>query len=131
MILSSLYAAVLPHPLLTGRPNDVQVKPNETAHFECLFTASPAYTLCKWQKDDDLLTVSEKYQLSKVPLSNPMNPNTVTCSLYVLNVSMDDVGNYFCIAYYNKTYGFPVEHRVWSNPGQAGLKLAGMNPYNR
>ena len=42
---------------------------------------------------------------------------------------MDDVGNYYCIAYYNKTtYGFPVEHRVWSNPGQAGLELAGINP---
>ena len=109
----------------SGEPDDVQVKLNETAHFECLFTASPAYTLCKWQKDDDLLTVSEKYQLSKVPLSDPMNPNTVTCSLYVLNVSMDDVGNYFCIAYYNKTYGFPVEHRVWSNPGQAELRLTG------
>ena len=116
---------MLPHPVLTGGPDDVHVKLNETAHFEFLFTASPAHTLCKWQKDDDLLTVSEKYQFSTVSHSDLINPNTVTCSLYVLNVSMDDVGTYFCIAYYNKTYGFPVEHRVWSNPGQAELKLTG------
>ena len=102
------------------------MKTNEAAHFECLFTASPAYTLCKWQKDDDLLTASEKYQFSTIPHSD----NIVTCSLHVLNASMNDVGKYYCIAYYNKTYGFPVEHRVWSNPGQAGLKLAGINPYN-
>ena len=130
MIFSPYYAAVLPHPVLTGGPNDEEVKTNETAHFECLFTASPAYTMCKWQKDNDLLTASEKYQFSTVPDSDPINPNTVTCSLHVLNVSIDDVGKYYCIAYYNKTYGFPVERRIWSNPGQAGLKLAGINPYS-
>ena len=130
MIFSPYYAAVLPHPVLTGGPNDEEVKTNETAHFECLFTASPAYTMCKWQKDDDLLTASEKYEFSTVPDSDPINPNTVTCSLHILNVSIDDVGKYYCIAYYNKTYGSPIERRIWSNPGQAGLKLAGINPYS-
>ena len=118
---------MLPYPVLTGGPNDVQIKMNKTAHFECLFTASPAYALCKWQKDDDLLTASQKYQFLAVPHNDPINPNTVTCSLHVLNVSINDVGKYYCIAYYNRTYGFPVEHRVWSNPGQAKLKLAGKN----
>lgn len=119
-----LSIGVLLQPVLIDGPNDVLVKINETAHFECLFKSSQDnFTVCEWHKENDVLNVSEKYQFSPVPQSDPVNVGIVLCSLDVLNVSMDDVGIYSCLVYYNKT--LPMKNRIWSNSRQAELDLAG------
>ena len=123
--ISFYSTAVLQQLVLTCGPTNTQVKTHKTAHFECLFNSSPDYTLCEWKKDNDVLTVSQKYRFLPKAKSDPINPDSVTCSLDVLNVLINDVGNYSCIAYYNISYG-STERRVQSNPGQAELTLAGI-----
>lgn len=125
LAISLYHAAVLPWPVLIGRPNDVKVEKKKTAHFECQFKSSPHYTLCEWHKGDDVLSVSEKYQFSRMPLSDHAYPDIVQCSLNVLTVSKDDEGYYSCIAYYDEKFGYPVKHKIPSNPGRAELQLTG------
>ena len=110
--------------LVYGLKN-ILVKIHETAHFKCLFNSSTIYTFCEWRNDNGALSVSTKYQFSTKAQSDPLNPNPITCSLDVLNLSVDDVGNYFCIAYYDITSG-STGRKVQSNPGQTELELAGI-----
>ena len=123
-----LYAGALQWPVLIDGPTDVQIQIYKTAHFKCFFRVLAKYTHCKWKKDKKLLTASEKYQFSTmVPNDDDgrTNSDSVLCLLYVFNVSMDDVGEYSCLAYYyNRTLGVPRE-QVWSNLGRAELMLKG------
>lgn len=112
--------------MLITQSHDVQVKTNETAHLECQFTSSPGYKFCKWQKDNNSLTPSTKYKSSTMPHDGSINPNTTTCSLDVLNVSVDDVGNYFCAVCYNDTFvnNSQTNHEICSDAGLAYIHLA-------
>ena len=109
--------------VLTDGPSDVLIKVHETAHFECHFHSSLNFTLCEWRKGDDVLTVSEKFNFSPVPQKDPVNPDDVVCSLDVLDVTMDDIGNYTCIAYHNISDGFPMKRTISSNVGRAEIML--------
>ena len=124
-IVCFCYVALSQQPVLIAQSHDVQVKTNEVAHLECQFTSSSAYEFCKWQKDDNLLTASKKYNFSTIPHDDPVNPDTVTCSLDVLNVSVDDVGNYFCAVCYNDTFvnNSQIDHEICSDAGLAKVQL--------
>ena len=124
-IVCFCYVALSQQPVLIAQSHDVQVKTNEVAHLECQFTSSSAYEFCKWQKDDNLLTASKKYNFSTIPHDDPVNPDTVTCSLDVLNVSVDDVGNYFCAVCYNDTFvnNSQIDHEICSDAELAKVQL--------
>ena len=118
---------VLPQP---DEVNYVQVKISETAFFNFHFySLLPDFTLCEWCKDHHKLTVSKKYQFSPLSQIDPTNIDTVLCSLEVLNVSVDDVGNYSCSTHYNKSFSFSMKHKMLSNLRRVELKLAGKTNY--
>ena len=133
MYICFLPIGVLPQPVFTDGVNYVEVKISEAAFFNLHFhSLLPDFTLCEWRKDHHKLTVSKKYQFSPLSQIDPTNVDTVLCSLEVLNVSVDDVGNYSCTTHYNKSFSFSMKRKMLyndSNLRRVELKLAGKTNY--